>query len=153
MPYTVKRFRFRLQSLLHIEQSRERQAQIAFQKALGDLRRQQETLARQEEEFRIEQEGMAAAIRRGTSPQELFAYEQFFTGLKARMDAQRALIAQAEQAVETARKELVERTKKRKILERLKEKAKEQHSEESRHVEIAVLDEVGTSMTFQKLRT
>jgi flagellar FliJ protein len=150
MPYTVKRFRFRLQTLLNIEQNKEKQAQIAFQKAITELRRQRQVLADQEYEYQREQRAMAQAIRRGTSPQELSAYDLFFTGLKARMEEQKQRIAQADQAVEEARKELAERTKQRKIMEKLREKAQAAHDEEARRVETAMFDEVGTSLSFRK---
>lgn len=150
MPYAVKRFRFRLQALLNIERNREKQAQIAFQRAASKLQREQAVLAQQEAEFKTEQAAMAAAIRRGASPHELSAYELFFAGLEKQMEAQRDRIKEAETALESARKEMIQRTKQRKILEKLKERAKEAYDEEVRHIEVNLLDEVGTTMIIQK---
>lgn len=144
MPYSVKRFRFRLQPLLNIEQNREKQAQRTFQRALAECRREQELLAQQEQEFAQEQQALARAIQPGATPQLLRAYELFFFGLKARMAVQRQRSAAAEQAAETARQELAARTKQRKVLEKLKEKALAAYQEEVRRIEMGLLDEVGT---------
>lgn len=149
MPYTVKRFRFRLQTLLNIEQNKEKQAQIAFSRAVQELRRQEETLARQEAEYRREQGAMAEAIRSGRSPRHLASYDALFQALKHRMQEQQQRIAQAKEAAEAARQELAERTRQRKILEKLKENAVAEYKEEVRHVEIATLDEVGNSMAIR----
>jgi len=151
MPYSIKRFRFRLQTLLNIEKNREKQAQIAFQKAAQALRRQEAILAEQEEEYRRGQEAMAKDIQRRMTPQALGAYDVYFNGLKRWMAEQRVRIAEAEKAVAAARKELEERTKKRKILDKLRERKKEEYDEESRKVEVSMMDEIGSSITIRKM--
>jgi flagellar FliJ protein len=151
MPYSIKRFRFRLQALLNIEKNREKQAQIAFQKAMNALRRQEAILEQQEQEYRRGQEAMAKDIQRRATPQALSSYDIYFNGLKRWMEDQRRCIAEAEKAVEAARKELAERTKKRKILDKLRERKKGEHDEESRKVEVSMMDEIGSSMTIRKM--
>lgn len=151
MPYSIKRFRFRLQALLNIEENKEKQAQIAFQKAMDELKHQEAILVEQEDEYRQGQEAMARDIQRRATPQALSFYDAYFNGLKAQMAGQRGRIAEAEKGAESARQELTARTKQRKILDKLKERAKEEYDEESRKVGVAMMDEVGTSLTIRKM--
>ena len=151
MPYSVKRFRFRLQTLLSIEQNKEKQAQVTFKNAIDELRHQEALLAQLQEEYRLTQQAMLKDIQWGTSPQQLSAYDAYFNNLKSQMEEQQGRIAEAETAVETTRQELNERTKQRKILEKLRERAKESYDEEFRKVESTLMDEVGNSMTIRKM--
>jgi len=151
MPYSVKRFRFRLQTLLNIEENRERQSQIAFTKAVHELRQEEAVLASYQQEQQEAQGTMLQEIRQGASPRQLNAYDAYFGDLKERMKAQQARIAEAGKKAEEAQQELAERTKQRKILEKLRERARKAYDEETRQVENTFLDEVGAVMSARKM--
>ncbi len=146
MPYSVQKFSFRLQTLLNIEENKEKQAQQAFQKAIEEQRRQEAILVQQEQEFADGQQAMLTDIQQGAPPQRLASYDAYFHGLQARMDKQRSLIQEAAQTAETARRELAEQSKKKKTLEKLKENAWESYNEEVRKVDNTLMDEIGSTM-------
>jgi flagellar FliJ protein len=150
LPYSAKKFSFRLQTLLNIEENKERQAQQAFKKAIEEQRRQEAILEQQKEEMVRSQQAMLNDIQQGAAPQQLAAYDAYFHGLVEQMDAQQKRIAEAAQAAETARQHLAECSKKKKTLEKLKETALENYNDEVRKVENTLMDEIGSVMVARK---
>ena len=150
MPYSVKKFSFRLQTLLNIEENKEKQAQQAFQKAIEEQRRQEAILEQQREELIRSQQAMLNDIQQGAAPQQLAAYDAYFHSLIEQMDAQQQRIKEATQSAETARRHLAVCSKKKKTLEKLRENAWENYNDEVRKVENTLMDEIGSVMAVRK---
>lgn len=150
MPYSVKKFSFRLQTLLNIEKNKEKQAQQAFQKAIEEQRRQEAILEQQKSEMIRSQQAMRNDIQQGAAPQQLAAYDAYFHRLMVQMDAQQKSIEEAARAAETARRHLAECSKKKKTLEKLEENALENYNDEVRKVENTLMDEIGSVMVARK---
>ena len=137
----MARFQFRMQSVLNLKARLEEQQKNAFAAAKKRLDDEIDKLdALYERKKSYEDEGRRLR-EDALHIQDLIDNETAIVRMKEYIDAQKQVIAKAEQEVEEERRKMVEMMQERKTYERLREKAFEQFLEEEKHEEGVINDE------------
>jgi flagellar FliJ protein len=76
----------------------------------------------------------------------------YLDGLRAKIDQQAEILAEAQARVEAKRQQLIKATQERKVLEKLREKFLAELAEEERLTETRTNDEIGTALHHLALR-
>ena len=138
----AKRFRFSLQAVLGHREHLQEQAQIALSQALAVVAKHQATLKLLEEEF-VEQEHNRPS---SGSPERILVSIQYLAHLTQAIQGVKQLIKEAEETVNQARANLVERTRDTKALELLREHKEQEFHKEGLVKETKILDDFGGQM-------
>jgi flagellar FliJ protein len=133
----MKRFSFDLEKVLELRSYREREAEIALGKAIGEL-----TLIEQEIKS-VTRERFQAASERfgpGNGGMEIQRYDLYIRRLDAALDKRFKEAAQAELKVEEARLAFLEASREKKAMENLKERRQKEYrktflTEETRNLD------------------
>ena len=140
----MKRFAFRLETLLRIRGLYQEEAERRFREALMRLALGVDRL----EELRAE---LAATVGelldlrlRGTVLQIQMLFQDYIVSLRRRIDVQLAAVRAAEIEVERRREELMERMKERKTMDQLKVRDYDRYLVELRRYEQKVVDDLAT---------
>ncbi len=140
----MKRFAFRLETLLRIRGLYEEEAERRFREALRRLALAVDRL----EELRNELAAIVGELldlrRRGTGLQIQMLFQNYIVSLRRRIDVQLAAVRTAEIAVERRREELLERMKERKTMDQLKVRDYDRYLVELRRFEQKVVDDLAT---------
>ena len=140
----MKKYSFRLQTLLSVRELFEEEAERHFGMAMRDL-----TLAVEELEG-LRNELARAVSELGSQPQEEYSinvrmlYDNYFKGMRGRIDKQIGIVRAAEAVVEERRAELLERMKDRKTIEKLRVRDYDQFLLELRRHEQSIIDDLAT---------
>lgn len=145
----MRRFQFRLETLLKVRQRQEDQAQLKLFQAQKTLRREQENLASIEAEAVRNRLEWQNALSQNKTIADFIMYSTYFEQLVRQQKQQEQVIVEAKKQQLEALFAFQEALKKRKIVERLKEKKRQQYIHESLIQEQKVLDEMGT-MRYQR---
>ncbi len=139
----MKKFEFRLQTVLEQRERHENLARKALAEALAELVKMQEIVRKlvlerknleQEFEEKLKQE-----------PAKLPAYLDYFASLGKRIADQQDAILKFQNIVEQKRQALAEARKEKKVIENLKDKQYSEWKKELEKQETAFLDELATS--------
>lgn len=148
----MKRFRFRLQRLLHLRAAREEnlQAELAtcLRRCLAENQRL-DVLMEQRRYFILDLMGMQNAGAQGIEVQECALY---IAALEQQIERQKALLAAARSALEAKRAELLEASRDRKVLDRLREVGQDRHRAEMDRKEQAAENEIAVQRFARALR-
>ncbi len=138
----MRRFVFSLQKVLDYRQRLEEQAIRHFAEAQRRLQAEQLLLAQL---IQTRQDCLMRSERRHRLPIPMLEVEQtYLSALEERIEQQVQRVAEAEEALEARRQELVEAQRERKALERLREKHYEQWRQELLRSEQKALDDLAT---------
>ncbi len=137
----MKKFSFRLQSVMNVKIALEKQKRNALEKAMGFLALCQKAL----DALREEHENLSAKfeeeVRGGTNVQRMTAYSEYFDDLRKRADIERMRVLRAQKEVDRARAALVEAMREVKSFEKLKEKQYAEYLVEAAREEAKVIDD------------
>ncbi|OHD63996.1 MAG: flagellar export protein FliJ [Spirochaetes bacterium RBG_13_51_14] len=127
----MKKFKFRLQTLLNIREAREREIQhelAAILRVQNREREKQEELRRRIEEQKTL---FGDKLRRGAySSSEAILFERFVDVSLRAIDTAEERIKSMEPQIQEVRKRLIEASRARKVVEKLKERKLAQHNYE-----------------------
>ncbi len=138
----MRRFVFSLQKVLDYRQRLEEQAIRAFAEAQRHLENERALLAHL---VGMRTRCLAGSPRARTLAVQMLEVEQnYLAVLEERIIQQRQRVAEAEQALEGRRRELIEAQRERKMMERLREKHFEQWRQEFLNTEQKALDDLAT---------
>ncbi len=145
----MARFQFNLEGVLrhrkHLEQERQRAvgellAEMAAMQA--ELKALNDMVAQSTEQLRTSH--LTGRIDLGY----LTAHRRFILATQSKAAALMQKMAQLQQRIDAARRELAEAAKQRKIIEKLREKQYERWREEQQRKELAALDEIGMQLSY-----
>lgn len=140
----MRRFQFRLETVLKVRKRQEDQAQLKLIQAQDALRREQELLASIEAETIRNRLEWQRALSNNKTIADFIMYSTYLEQLVRQQKQQEQVIVEAEKQQLEALFAFQEALKKRKIVERLKEKKRQQYIHESLMQEQKILDEMGT---------
>ncbi|HWR40405.1 MAG TPA: flagellar export protein FliJ [Patescibacteria group bacterium] len=146
----MKRFRFRLETLLKFRKLQEEQAQLRLAKAEDVLRRERERLTVLEQNQTVNTDILRQCQQEGSTVEILKLYQVYLDKIKRDISAQKSVIAKAEQQRQECLKALEEAMKKRKLVENLKERRRLQHELEELSEEQKLLDEMGIQLFIRE---
>ncbi len=146
----MKKFNFRLQKLLNLEDQREQQEKMKLQSLTNKLRGQEKILGFLKDSLLKNQTDLAGNRSESTNAQQLMLLHNYIVGLNERIEYQTKMINEAGAEVENCRNDLIEIQKDRKILEKIKEKDKEEYTLFIRKNEIKQFDDIFTGRQFAK---
>jgi flagellar FliJ protein len=140
----MKRFRFRLQSLLHLRELRESQAANLLAQKLEHERRLAKELAQAQARSETARANLFQAEGKSFAPQDhAAALADFDRTLALESAAEKALVSFAK-AVALARQAWAEAGRDVKVVNNLRGKAEERHIQEAARVEQAEMDEAAS---------
>lgn len=141
----MKRFRFKFQALLNVEQHKEDAVRQELRTALYHLHQEEETLLNLKTIFHAQQEELAEKQLGKISTGELRLYEAYISAIYTQITTQEARVKEHEAFVDEVRQKLIEVSKRRKILEKLRAKKKQEHEYLFRQFENKQLDEIAVT--------
>jgi flagellar FliJ protein len=147
----MKKFVFRLETVLDLRKRKEEQVQIKLGEALASLNmeiKKLETLFEKREFYRSEIEKMRAIATRVS---EVLMYQDYLDSLEVAIKKQAELVLKMEKLVDEVRLELAECAKQRKIIEKIKENEHEEYVKEFEAKERNILDEFGVITMARKM--
>jgi flagellar FliJ protein len=124
----MKKFTFRLQTLLDLRETREKEVQGELARLVGI--QNQERVRQQEIQERIdrEREGFSERMRRGEfRPREALLYEKFVDVSRRAIGVAEDRIQSMEPEVNRVRQKLVEARREKRVVEKLKERKYEEY--------------------------
>ena len=140
----MKKYSFRLQTLLRVREIHEEEAERFFRLALRALTVAVEELDSLAAEARRINEDLAERRRERLDVEIQQLYDRYIMRLRERIKDQIAAVRLAEQEVESRRLELMERVKDRKTIEELRLRDFDQYLLELRRFEQSVIDDLAT---------
>lgn len=142
----MKRFQFRFQALLNVEQHKEDAVKQELKTLLYNLQKEEETLSNLQKIYLTVQYAELAKKQIGRiSPEELKLYEDYIFTLGNQMTYQQAKVKACDAEVDAVRQKLIEISKRRKTLEKLREKKKKEYECLLQQSENKQLDELAVS--------
>jgi flagellar FliJ protein len=146
----MKKFRFKLETVLNVKEKREEQLKHELLR-LNGLKQEQEKILKETKDKRayIVNEKCGESAGR-TDVQTLLFYDQHIEVLLSKIDNTMEKIGELERRVETKRAEVVEASREKKVYEKLKEKQFEVFRKMVIFNEQQVLDEVAVSKYNRK---
>ncbi len=140
----MRKFKFRLESVLQIKNRREelRQRELSAAERLREQARQQLTVWQEQiaEIMRFYRE----QLQNSFDPRSAGDYYAYLNWLNRERTAAEALLRQREAEAHAAQARLVEAARERRMIEQLKEKALQEYQFAELQAEINFLDELGT---------
>lgn len=141
----MKRFQFRFQALLNVEQHKEDAVKQELKTLLYNLQREKETLSNLQTIYLAQQEEFARKQFGRISPEELKLYEAYIFTLSNQITSQQVKVKECEAEADIVRQKLIEISKRRKMLEKLREKKKKEHEYLLQQSENKQLDELAVT--------
>ena len=143
----MSRFIYRMQNILNVKESMERQAKMQYAAANQRLRTEEEKLQQLKERKNGYESQAQELLLNQLQVRDIIDNNQAILKMDEYIKAQLIRVHVAEMNVEKARKRMTEFMQERKMHERLKEKAFEQFLEDEKHREGKEIDEL-TSYTY-----
>lgn len=144
----MKKFKFRLQKLLNLEEQRERQEKIKLQSIVSKrngeeimLESLRETLYRNQKELAGEKGGK-------TDAQHLMLTQNYIVAINERIDNQKTIIDETNKKIDICMLELLELQKNRKIVEKLRDNKEEEYIVDLRKKEGNEVDDISMGRRF-----
>jgi len=142
----MKKFNFRLQTVLKLRQQEEDQKQRAvgaLNAKINDLQRQALEMA---EDISREGEVLRPHIQGSVNVNRVGIYQGYVTYLRHSISSKIDEVGRVHQRLQEARRELAEAAKQTKILEKLREKQKSRYDRAVKKIEVNEMDEIGTKV-------
>lgn len=146
----MKKFKYRLESLLKIKEHIEKEKQKAHAHALNGVAQQKDSLSSIDHHRLTTLDGQRDIMRGKISLAEALIYSRYLLKLKRDSFQGGELLSVLEKKAENRRAELVEASRERQIYDKLKEKLRERYLGELRSVERAQADETATTCFIRK---
>jgi flagellar protein FliJ len=135
-------FKFKLDPLLNHRKHLEDDCQKVLAALRGTLARETEALERLQRQRVAQERGLRRLKTTGPDIAGIVATMAFIERLSAAIDGQQRTVAEAREACDNQRCELVQAMKGRKIIEKLKEKGLEDHRQEAVRTEQNFMNEI-----------
>ena len=143
----MKKFRFRLQSLLVLKKQRENEKKRVVGNLLSEIHQQQQEALEMAQAIKTEGEKLKQQHDQKQIDLEWMGHYQIYVQhLQLSISKRITKIAQIQQQLAAAREELAQAAKEAKILEKLKEKQKQRYEEQLRRRETIEQDEIATNL-------
>jgi flagellar FliJ protein len=127
----MKKFKFRLQTLLHIREVREREIQYELAKIVSLQNREREKQAALRQRIEEQKSLFGAKLKRGSySAGEAILFERFVDVSLRAISAAEERIKSMEPQIQEVRSRLVEASRARKVVEKLKDRRLSQYNYE-----------------------
>lgn len=139
----MKRFNFRLQRVIEVRETKEKECQRDLARSLEELNRQEDQLRRVLAESQRSQDGLRQALADRSNAGRLTALDRWRVRQGEVLRHQSDCTEKQRGDVDGKRKALVQASKEKKVLERLKERRLEEHRARNQREEQAFLDELG----------
>jgi len=123
----MRRFRFRLETVLRLRQREEERAQIAFAQARRRLAAEQAQLRALETDAHLHTELHARRRAAGAEPAEVLRLDDYAQALAQAIWRQEQVVAEAGEEVERRREQLHDAIRRREVLTRLRERRRREH--------------------------
>lgn len=138
----MKKFNFRLQRVIDVRETKEKECQRELAKSQFELKKREELLAEEQRELRSSRERLRQALHQSTNIAQLSALDGWRRWKDQAVKIQARHADQQRGVVNVKRKALIQASKEKKILERLKEKRWAEHQALTLQEEQRFLDEV-----------
>ncbi|CUH96087.1 hypothetical protein P22_2175 [Propionispora sp. 2/2-37] len=143
----MKRFHFRLETLLKYRQMQKEEAQVRFSQALDEVRRAREALAKLEAEVAFQlDEFRGYQMRKKLTVDILMMFNSYFSRMKEETSAAEQQVETAEKKRQELMKALEEAVKNHKVVKNLRNKRVQEYRAEVLREEQKQLDEIGTQI-------
>jgi flagellar FliJ protein len=139
----MKKFQFRLETLLKYREIREEQAQLVFTESDTIFRSEKSILEKLESILADTIESLYQKQEKSITADELHQYSSYIVATENKISIQTRRVASAEKYRLECLKKLEETMKERKVVENLKTKLQEKHYIEFLREEQKYLDEIG----------
>ncbi len=148
----MKRFRFKLETLLSVTRRKKEDAERLFAEATRKLEEERARLAAYLEDMQKVQAEYTEQTREGKriSVGRLMTYTSYVNWKRRQIEEQQQVILYVQNERQKRLKELLELMSKLKSIEQLKEKRLQQYKEEVLFEENKVLDEIGLQLYMRK---
>ncbi|HUX08836.1 MAG TPA: flagellar export protein FliJ [Acidobacteriota bacterium] len=140
----MKKYSFRLQTLMRVRQIFEDEAERLFRIALQQLTIAVEKLDDLRAELVKLNKDLAALRKRCIDVAIQLLYDRYIVRLRERTEEQAKIVAAAEDELERRREELIARIKDRKTVEELRLRDYDRYLQELRRFEQSVIDDIAT---------
>ncbi len=141
----MKKFKYRLESLLKIKEHIEKEKQKALAHAMGKVSEQQNSLDSIDKDRVGTLDGQRSTLSGRISLAEALVYSRYLLKLKRDSFQGGELLSVLENKAEDRRVELVGASRERQIYDKLKEKLKERHISDLKEAERKQVDEMATT--------
>ena len=150
----MKKFRFKLETLLNVTRRKKEDAEIQFAKASRELEEAREQLNVMLEEMQQGHKDYAELTSEGKciSIGTLMTYNSFFNWMRQQIERQQELIMERRAEKQKKLNELLQIMNKLKSIEQLKEKRLRQYKDEILFEESKMLDEIGLQLYMRQNR-
>lgn len=139
----MRRFRFKLQSLLDYRRRLKEQWETATAAAVQALIQAERTLQQLNSTWQQSVEAFYRQQQQAVAAEVYDHYHQYLTKLKNEIAAQQVRVEQAHKHLEECRRKLQDATKDYKVVEKIKEHEWERYCQEMLAAEQKMLDEIG----------
>lgn len=148
----MKKFRFRLETLLRFRKMQEEQAQLKFGDAAKQLQTQQENLDLLQTQLAFNVELLNREQLGSPTIETLKTFSYYIDKIKRDISEQQEMVAKAAAYRQECLLELEYAIKQRKLVDNLREKRLDQYHRELLQEEQQVLDELGTQVFVRDRR-
>ena len=146
----MKKFVFRLETVLDIRKKKEEEVQIKLGEALSHLNKEMANLEILYDKRNFYQTEITRMRPIATKVGEVMMYQDYLDSLEVSIKKQKELIARLEKVVDEVRYELAECAKERKIIEKIRQNEYEEYKKEYEASERNILDEFGVIAVARK---
>ena len=147
----MKKFQFRLQSLLKYKRHLEQVAKQAMAQAVADLLACEQHLAGLQNDRITAMDQLDAQVEKGMDAGQFNRYRQFITAVDQIIMLERTRKTELEKILDNKRDALKQRTIEKKALERLREKQAREYTHEMLREEQKNLDEIASLRTAREV--
>jgi flagellar FliJ protein len=148
----MKKFQYRLQSILKIKEHIEKERQKEFAATVQQVQNQMQTLEQIKQEKSSTCDQQRKSMRKTISLAEMLVYTRYLVKLKRNRITGNEMLKALNETAEEKRALLVVAAKERKIYEKLKEKRKEDFDKEAEAVARKESDEMAANAFRQKIQ-
>jgi len=147
----MKKFQFRLQSLLNFKRHLEQVAKQDMARAVSDVLACEQRITGLQEDRAAAADQLESQVEKGMGADQFNRYRQFITALDQMLMGERQRKIELERILEKKRDGLKQRTIEKKSLERLREKQAREYTHEMIREEQKSLDETASLRTAREV--
>jgi flagellar FliJ protein len=140
----MKRFDFRLQSVLNLKSQLESDAKNSLARATRELENQKSCLINLNNKNSGSMNSLNEEVDNGIPVHRIRSYNNFFSLMKDKIEHQKENVNIAQHDVDINRESLIKAMQERKILEKLREKKYEEYIKEQNKSEQLIIDELNS---------
>ena len=144
----MKKFKFKLQSLMNLRERREEEAKKNYRESLKKINDEENKLLEMKTELKKFESEYQKTI--SINPELMSQFYLYYEKLEHNVIEQREQVALAKQEMEINKKNLIEARKERKKIEKIKENELERYLDEVKKAEQKFIDEIATQKFNEK---